>query len=202
MKFCTSCGQAVTEPARFCGNCGARLQPESADKGKKRDHQRQGRVHQPDMSAPPTHAEPPAIAPEVREGSGFSLWTVLIALGWLFYSSGLLGVAAGQYYFDSNTLERAIGNADWISFGLIIGMPVAIRLFRPVLDILLIPLQVVKSLLPGRVIVGIGLVAPFAVAWLLYDVWELRNYPFLHASLILGTLITYAIWRTPRRFSR
>lgn len=138
--------------------------------------------------------------PESR-GSGLSFWSILIGVGWLLYSSGLLGVVAGQYYFDSSTFERAIGNADWISFGLIIGVPIAIRLLRPVLDILLVPLQAVKFLLPGPVIVGIGLIAPFAVAWLLYDVWGLRNYPFLHASLVFGPLITYAILRTPRRFS-
>ena len=217
MHYCSSCGNKVSDQDRFCGSCGAKLQSteteaeisdvqtqQSARKTKAKPRRKKAR--QPSSrsvkSAPQRVNEPAQAGPVAtsRQGGkgGLGFFGVLIAIGWLFYSSGLLGVAAGAYYFN---LDQAIAQADWISFALMIGLPLGIGAFRPILDIVITPLQFIKVLIPVRILVGMGLLAPFAVSWLLYNVWGFRNYEFLHYSLVFGTLITYAILRTPQRFS-
>jgi len=220
MHYCSSCGNKVSDQDRFCSNCGGMLQtpeteaeigdvqPQQSSPKVKRKPPRKKTQPPPQPSARPTaevphNANKPAHAGSVtavRQGGkgGLSFFGVLIAIGWLFYSSGLLGVVAGAYYFN---LDQAIAQADWISFALMIGLPLGISAFRPILDIIITPLYFVKVLIPGRILVGMGLLAPFAVSWLLYTVWGFRNYQFLHYSLVFGTLITYAILRTPQRYS-
>lgn len=214
MHYCSSCGNKVGDQDRFCGNCGAKLQtpetetdiseaqPQKSSRKTKSKSPRKKAPKPPQPSVSHTTAAPhhAGSAATVRQGGkgGLSFFGVLIAIGWLFYSSGLLGVAAGAYYFN---LDQAIAQADWISFALMIGLPLGISAFRPILDIIITPLQFIKVLIPVRILVGMGLLAPFAVSWLLYTVWGFRNYQFLHYSLVFGTLITYAILRTPQRYS-
>lgn len=214
MHYCSSCGHKVSDNDKFCGNCGAAISAPPVSEN----------IDDPQPSPsvePPVKPPAPEVAPQVarvepdvpklapprkktpvpkdRKGKGgLGFFGVVVAFGWLFYSSGLLGVFAGAYRFD---IDRVIGQADWISFGLMIGLPLGISMFRPILDVIITPLQFIKFRIPPRVLIGAGLLAPFAVSWVLYSVWGFRNYQFLHYSLVFGTLITYAILRTPRRYS-
>ncbi len=214
MPFCRSCGNKVLEEDVFCGKCGTRLNP-GTKRGKGKNNPPPAPAEprrEPEVSPPPPQSRPPVppapspppeqplapIKPKARKSGGLTFFGVLIALGWLFYSSGMMGVLAGVYPLYP---DQMIQQADWISFGLMIGLPLGIAMFRPVLDIVLIPLQPIRFRIPGKMLVGMGLVAPFAVAWVLYDAWGFRNYEFLHVSLIFGTLISYAILRTPARYS-
>ena len=225
MPFCRSCGASVLEEDVFCGKCGARLKPTAELDGGDTEPLAapleptprpkavpppppQVSPSPPSPPLPPLASPPPQPSqpeqpraqanPRARGRGGLTFFGVIVAVGWLFYSSGMMGVLAGAYYFDPNLLVQ---QADWISFGLMIGLPLGISLLRPALDILLIPLQPVRFRIPGKMLVGMGLVAPFAVSWVLYDAWGFRNYEFLHYSLIFGTLISYAILRTPARYS-
>lgn len=225
MSFCSSCGHKVNEIDHFCVNCGAKLRssesevevgdvPQTPEPPKPTAQKVEiqpiadappRKTSQIGRPAPPTKAQAPRKAASssepvkrARGKGGISFFGVLVAFGWLFYSSGLLGVFAGAYRLD---VEQLISQADWISFGLMIGLPLGINIFRPVLDIFIIPLQFIKFRIPPRILIGAGLLAPFAVSWLLYSVGGFRNYQFLHYSLVIGTLVTYAILRTPRRYS-
>ena len=189
MVYCSSCGQKNNDNARFCNKCGARLQQVSYT-----DNRDSG----DDFSR---EAEPVRSAPasaETEGGYGLSFMHILLALFWLVYSSGLLNLLVQSYPINSRTVERAIGQADWISAGIIVGLPLAISMLRPILAIILTPLELVKSLLPGRFVFIVGLLSPFAVSWLLYEVGGYSNYPLIHYSLFFGMLITYAILRVPR----
>ena len=84
----------------------------------------------------------------------------------------MLGVLAGSYIFYPEQMMR---QADWMSFGLMIGLPLGINILRPVLDVIITPLQPIKFRIPAKMLVGMGLIAPFAVSWLLYNAWMLRN---------------------------
>lgn len=222
MPYCTECGQEIGEGDRFCPYCGtkvamaggsgsrteapppkveieaepkvpaseARAQPKPAPAAEKARPQ----ARQPEFPQPA--APPPAPSPTRPAGARLSLPGVLIAVFWFLYSSGGLGMLSGTYRFDPAAM---IDRADWVSVALILGLPIAISVLRPLLDIVLLPLQAVKSRIPVRLLIGIGLVSPFAVSWMLYDIWGLRNYPFLHYSLLFGTLTSYAILRTPAR---
>lgn len=134
---------------------------------------------------------------KTRRG-GLTFFGVLLALAWLAYSSGFMGALAGSYQMDINAF---ISRADWVSFGLMLGVPLAISRLRGVLDFVLLPLQPIRFLIPPRMLVGMGLIAPFAMAWWLYNVAGYDEYPFLHMCLIFGPLISYAILRTPERYS-
>ena len=220
-RFCGSCGAELTAPVSAeLSNKNTHPQPapdltpepadtaptESVDAAPVTKESVPPPSPEPTFSAEPVAAAqkpckttPPKSTQKGRRGKGgLSFFGVLVAFGWLFYSSGLLGVFAGAYRFD---IDRVISQADWISFGLMIGLPLGINVFRPVLDVIITPLHFIKVRIPPRVLIGAGLLAPFAVSWLLYTVWGFRNYQFLHYSLVIGTMITYAILRTPRRYS-
>ena len=127
-----------------------------------------------------------------------SFLSILLALAWLVYSSGLAGALAGSYPVN---VERFIFEADWTSVGLMIGLPLGISILQPVLDVILLPIQPIRFRIPRFLLVGMGLCAPFATSWWLYNVMGYSNYEFLHMTLIAGTLISYVLLRTPARYS-
>lgn len=127
-----------------------------------------------------------------------SFLTIVLAVAWLVYSSGLAGALAGSYPMD---IDHFVSQADWISFGLMIGLPLGISILQPVLDVILVPIQWIRFRIPRFFLVGMGLVAPFATAWWLYNVVGYRNYEFLHMTLIFGTVASYVLLRTPARYS-
>ena len=230
MPFCSACGAKVLEGDAFCSNCGAKLrntppsdieesapdavsateeaaEPQAERQAAPAPQQKHAAPRRPLPDQPrrtqPPHPKkrpPPQRAAARRAGGkgGLTFFGFLLAMGWLVYSSGMLGALAGAYPFNPDQMMQ---RADWTSFALMIALPIGISVLRPTLDLILWPLQPIRFLFPAKLLVTVGLLSPFAVSWLLYTVWGLRNYEFLHFSLIWGTLISYAILRTPARYS-
>lgn len=77
-------------------------------------------------------------------------------------------------------------------------VPMVLVMFRKETDSLLAPIQPLRRRLGPAVAIGMSLTAPFATAYLLYHVFNLRMYPLMHANLPLGLLASYALAREPR----
>lgn len=79
---------------------------------------------------------------------------------------------------------------------LMVGIPVALALFRPETDKVLGPIQPARQAMPKFVLVGIALAVPYVLAFLLYRL-AFNQYELLHWNLALGILIPYALLRNP-----
>ena len=104
-------------------------------------------------------------------------------------------------------LFQAREGVDLVTPLLTTAIPLALVWFRRETDALLRPLQPLRTQIPGAVLIGMGLVAPFLVSGVIYGVGRfvpgvLRGffieYPYLRLSVVFGTLVSYAILRTPR----
>lgn len=97
---------------------------------------------------------------------------------------------------------------DLITPLLMLAIPLGLVWFRRETDAVLRPFQPIRQLVPRLLLVGAGLFAPFVVATLLYGIGMLcpipllrgffMQYPYLRLSVLLGTLVSYVILRTPK----
>ena len=79
---------------------------------------------------------------------------------------------------------------------LMVGIPVALALFRPETDQLIAPLQPVRQSVPRFLLVGVALAVPYALGFVLYRL-SFNQYELLHWNLALGILIPYVLLRNP-----
>jgi hypothetical protein len=112
-------------------------------------------------------------------------WDLLSILG---------GVVAAAIWFLYGGLREGF---DVMSALLMIIMPVILVIFRPNIDGMLLPLQPTRKQFPRALLIGIGLVSPFLTAWILYNIFNISQYPLMQANLVVGTLVSYAIVRDP-----
>jgi len=129
----------------------------------------------------------PVIAPLARIPlvGRFAMGGGVLLVGWLFrYKSGLFQGREG---------------VDLITPLLMVALPVLIVVFREPLDALLRPLAPIRSKIPRIVLVVVGLAVPFLVAHVVYHWFHITQYPFLRISVVLGTMLSYAIIRTPAK---
>jgi len=112
-------------------------------------------------------------------------WDLLSILG---------GVAAAVIWFLYGGLREGF---DSISAILMIAMPVALVLLRSNFDDILVSLQPQRKKVPRVLLIGLGLAAPFLTAWILYNVFNISQYPLMQANIIFGTLVSYVIVRDP-----
>ncbi len=113
----------------------------------------------------------------------FAMGGGVLVIGWLIRTrSGLFQDREGM---------------DLITPLLMVALPVLIVVFREPLDAILRPLDPYRRRIPRIVLVVLGLAAPYFVAHILYRWFGLIQYPFLRASVVFGTMISYAILRTP-----
>jgi hypothetical protein len=105
-------------------------------------------------------------------------------------------------------LFQAREGVDVITPVLTTAIPLLLVWFRRETDALLRPFQPLRQRVPRGVLVGVGLVVPFLISGVVYAVgfampWGLRNlffieYRYLRVCVVLGTLVSYAILRTPQ----
>jgi len=113
-------------------------------------------------------------------------WDLLSILG---------GIAGAVLWFIYGGLGEGI---DWISTLLMLVIPVFLVWFRADIDLALMPLQPARKKFPRFLLIGIGIVSPFLTAWVLYNVFDITQYTLMYTNLIIGTLVAYAITRTPQ----
>lgn len=114
---------------------------------------------------------------------------------WLL--AGLTAIGLCLLNFDNSLLFRQREGLDFLTPLLMVALPAGIILLRRPLDALLAPLARLKQGVPAGVLVGASLVAPFATAYVLYAL-GIREYGLLHANIVCGTMLAYAIVRTPK----
>ncbi len=113
----------------------------------------------------------------------FAMGGGVLGIGWLIrYKSGLFQGREG---------------VDLVTPLLMVALPVLIVLFREPLDAVLRPLDPYRRRVPRIVLVVLGLAAPYFMAHIIYNWFGMIEYPFLRSSVVFGTMISYAILRTP-----
>lgn len=80
---------------------------------------------------------------------------------------------------------------------LMLALPIVIVAFRTPLDRLLKPVHALVRWMPPLLRMGIGMAIPFLTANILYQ-QHIIEYSLLHWNLVIGTLLSYALVRTPR----
>ena len=155
-----------------------------------------GSAWAPAQSAAPPSGEPARhqhTAPARRSGGR---WGIVSVLG---------GFVAGAGYFYYSSLRADYeGGVDWQSTALIVLMPLLLALFRRPVDALLRPLQSLRSKVPPLVLIGAGLIVPYVVAHYIYGqdlpgLGRMIEYEYMRTTLVIGTLLSYVILRTPAR---
>ena len=126
------------------------------------------------------------------------------------------GLVAGVGYLYYSSLRAAgEGGIDWQGAALMILMPLLLTLFRGPIDALLRPLNGIKARVPRLVLIGAGLITPYVCAYYLYNnnallqalpqglrsalygSYGLIQYEYMRTTLVVGTLLSYAILRMP-----
>lgn len=109
--------------------------------------------------------------------------------------AALLVVGAWWVQTDTRFFQQREG-LDFITPLIMVMLPAGLAWFRPQIDGLLRPLQPLRQPFPRPMLLGIGLAVPYGVAYLLYWMgWT--QYPYLRLTVTLGTLLSYAVVRTP-----
>lgn len=108
-------------------------------------------------------------------------------------------ISAVLWFLYSSVRGVAYEGLDLLTPLLMVSIPVGQTLFRGPIDRMLMPLQKYRERVPRLMLVGAGLVAPFVVSWILYTVFRISQYRFLRWSVLLGSMVSYIIVRTPKR---
>lgn len=104
-------------------------------------------------------------------------------------------------------LFQAREGVDAITPLLTLGIPVFLVTFRKETDALLRPFQPLRQPVPRVLLVGAGLAVPFVISTILYVFGMFMppilrgffiQYPYVRVSIVLGTLVSYVILRTPQ----
>jgi len=116
-------------------------------------------------------------------------WDLLSILG---------GVAGAFLWFLYGGIRSGREGFDLITPLLMIGIPVALVWFRADIDQVLLPLQPHRKKISRIILIGLGIATPFLTAWILYNIFNISQYPLMQANILVGTLAAYAITRDPQ----
>ncbi len=141
-------------------------------------------------------ADPAASAGNVRKGNKQKKPLAQRSQKWWDAVSIVGGVVAAILWLMYTGLPASSEGVDIITPILMVAIPTGLVFLRKPIDGLLKPIQPVRRHIPRLFLIGGGLVAPYVVAWLLYDA-GFRQYEYMWVSLICGSLTAYAILRTP-----
>lgn len=112
---------------------------------------------------------------------------------------GLVFLIIGLLVRYKSGLFQTREGLDLITPLLMLFLPIIIVLFRKPLDAVLLPFDPIRRKIPRIILVILGLAAPYLVAHIIYNWFNMFMYPFLRVSVVFGTMISYAILRTPAR---
>jgi len=115
-------------------------------------------------------------------------WDLLSILG---------GIAAAAIWFLYGGIRSGREGFDLITPLLMVAIPIILIWFRADLDTILLPLQPHRKKIPKLILIGVGIAIPFVTAWLLYNLFNISQYPLMQANIVLGTMVSYAVVRDP-----
>jgi hypothetical protein len=116
-------------------------------------------------------------------------WDLLSILG---------GVLGAILWFLYGGIRSGREGFDFITPLLMIGIPVVLVWFRRDIDQVLLPLQPHRKKVARIILIGLGIATPFLTAWILYNIFNISQYPLMQLNLLVGTLAAYAIIRDPQ----
>lgn len=116
-------------------------------------------------------------------------WDLLSILG---------GVLGAILWFLYGGIRSGREGFDFITPLLMIGIPVVLVWFRTDIDQVLLPLQPHRKKVARIILIGLGIATPFLTAWILYNIFNISQYPLMQLNLLVGTLAAYAIIRDPQ----
>jgi len=116
-------------------------------------------------------------------------WDLLSILG---------GVVAAILWFIYGGIRSGREGFDLITPLLMIAIPVVLVWFRADIDKILLPLQPHRKKISRVLLIGLGIAAPFLTAWILYNIFQISQYPLMQANMVVGTLVAYAVTRDPQ----
>jgi hypothetical protein len=157
-----------------------------------------------DKAAPPVPASPPAAESgktvtgpgTFRETARTVPWS-LRPPGWWDIFSILGGVVLAVIWFIYAGIRGLSEGFDLLTPLILIGLPVALVLFRREFDDLLMPLQPARQRVPRLLLLGLGLAIPFLTAYILYEALSVDNYPLVQWNVLIGPLVSYAVMHDP-----
>lgn len=117
--------------------------------------------------------------------------------GWWDLFSILGGAVLAIAWFLYTSVRGASEGYDLLTPLILVGLPVALVLFRREFDDLLMPLQPARQRVPRLLLLGMGIAVPFLTALILYNVLSVENYPLVQWNVLAGPLVSYAIMRDP-----
>jgi hypothetical protein len=79
-----------------------------------------------------------------------------------------------------------------------IGIPIILVWFRSDIDQILLPLQPHRKKISKIILIGLGIAIPFLTAWILYNIFNISQYPLMQWNMVVGTFAAYAITRDPQ----
>lgn len=116
---------------------------------------------------------------------------------WFDLFSILAGVVVAVLWFLYGSIRAGTEGFDLITPILLIGIPVMLALYRRRIDEILVSVQPFRRRIPRPLLIGLGVAVPFLTAFILYNVFNISQYPLLHWNIIAGTLLCYVIVRDP-----
>jgi hypothetical protein len=116
-------------------------------------------------------------------------WDLLSILG---------GVVGAILWFLYGGVRSGREGFDFITPLLMILIPTVLVWFRADFDEMLMPLQPTRKKIAKILLIGMGIVTPFLTAWILYNIFNISQYPLIQANMVVGTFAAYAITRDPQ----
>jgi len=116
---------------------------------------------------------------EFREISRTQPWHKRPQKWWDLFSI-LGGCVSAVIWFLYSGVRSNVEGFDLISPFLMIGIPVFMVTYRTQLDDMLISLQPHRKKFPKLLLVGAGIAVPFLTAFLLYNLFSVRQYSLMH----------------------
>jgi len=116
-------------------------------------------------------------------------WDLLSILG---------GIVAAILWFIYGGIRSGREGFDLITPLLMIGIPVILVWFRADIDQMLQPLQPHRKKISRILLIGLGIATPFLTAWILYNIFNISQYPLMQANMVVGTFVAYIITRDPQ----
>ncbi|MDD1684371.1 MAG: hypothetical protein LUQ19_00620 [Methanoregula sp.] len=131
-----------------------------------------------------------------RETARTVPWSSRPTAWWDFFSilGGIVLAVIWSLYAGIRGMSEGF---DLVTPLILIGLPIALVLFRKEFDDLLMPLQPARLRVPKLLLLGMGIVVPFLTAFILYNIFSVENYPLVQWNVLIGPLVSYAVMHDP-----